>query len=158
MITNKINSWMPENLTLQLKQSRQISNMFHKYGLVIGIVIGIICIIFNKFIIHNKIKLFLETQPLRNWNFIDKRNDSLKLSNLNYYKESHISIDNEKKHIYDLRLTNKQSENFCPAKVYNWIKYYKHYSNCLQCKTCLQKSIGKTINWNVAKKWISTKF
>ncbi|MFP3038007.1 MAG: 4Fe-4S dicluster domain-containing protein [Candidatus Hodgkinia cicadicola] len=159
LVSNKAQEWLNPVLDNNLSISRNESIVLRKYGPIILVLYKLISKLFLWYQLIPSIKIMSinNISPPRYWNITDNRIETLVFSGLNYIGgKNHIDINNKLLHkIYDLKLYDKLSNSFCPAKVYSWKRNLKHYEfkanyeNCIQCKTCIVKTANSTINWNI---------
>ncbi|XXN13723.1 MAG: electron-transfer flavoprotein:ubiquinone oxidoreductase [Candidatus Hodgkinia cicadicola] len=166
--TNKSTSWIKKVMWNELDSVRNACKLLKRCGKVVTItehlvssVLGIKLRLAACVADSASTELCSDTKLLpKNWGINDTRCDALKLSKLSYdYNSSHLSINNDIMHtLYDLRLYDKLTTRLCPAGVYSWVKFDKHYEfkiqydNCVQCRSCCVKPAIHTIDWALAKK------
>ncbi|MFP3038969.1 MAG: 4Fe-4S dicluster domain-containing protein [Candidatus Hodgkinia cicadicola] len=159
--SNTMRTWLFPKLEANLAWSRKVTAVMKKCGIVIGMIVKVISkpFVTKWFAKASDNEMTFKAsvcRPLRNWNQIDERIDSLNYSGNTYSnRSSHIMVyDKLAYKLYDLRTQDKLTSRLCPARVYEWLKINKHYSpiiryeNCLQCKACCAKPIAGMITWN----------
>lgn len=167
-------SWRQTDIGKDLWIVRNIKPLLSRFGLLIGLCLGLIDIWIQKIIgfsflgtlKHHKID-YSSLKPAIKYKKIDYPKpdgkltfdimSSLFLSKINYAKEqpTHLSIKDknlQKKSEFDIYAG--PSMRYCPAGVYEWYQqddkntYIIHAQNCIHCKTCVVKDPNQNIEWN----------